>query len=75
VISPYYHRNRKGEEGYLEKDPAGIKYTGNITATVESGCPLGVHEGTLNNVHLVFLHNADIFPFPYNDTNPAQTMR
>jgi hypothetical protein len=27
VISPYYERNRKGETGYLEKDPAGITYT------------------------------------------------
>jgi hypothetical protein len=27
VISPYYDRNRKGETGYLEKDPAGIRYT------------------------------------------------
>ena len=30
VISPYYERNRKGETGYLAKDPAGINYMENI---------------------------------------------
>lgn len=58
VISPYYHRNRKGEEGYLSKDPAGINYTFNVSATVESGYTLGVHEGVVNDVKLAFLHNA-----------------
>ena len=31
VISPYYERNRKGETGYLAKDPAGINYVENIS--------------------------------------------
>lgn len=30
VISPYYDRNRRGETGYLSKDPAGIAYVDNI---------------------------------------------
>jgi hypothetical protein len=30
VISPYYDKNRKGETGYLAKDPAGIHYLQNI---------------------------------------------
>lgn len=30
VISPYYDRNRRGQTGYLEKDPAGIAYVDNI---------------------------------------------
>ncbi len=30
VISPYYDRNRRGQTGYLEKDPAGITYVDNI---------------------------------------------
>ena len=30
VISPYYDRNRRGETGYLSKDPAGIVYVDNI---------------------------------------------
>ena len=29
VISPYYERNRKGETGYLSRDPAGIHYRDN----------------------------------------------
>jgi len=43
VISPYYERNRKGETGYLAKDPAGINYTGNITVLIGGGTVLGVH--------------------------------
>lgn len=34
VISPYYERNRKGQTGYLAKDPAGIHYKQNITVQV-----------------------------------------
>ena len=30
VISPYYERNRKGETGYLARDPAGISYKFNV---------------------------------------------
>lgn len=67
VISPYYERNRKGETGYLARDPAGITYKENINITVANGGVLGVHEGMVNGVHVVFLHNADIFPVPYAD--------
>jgi starch synthase len=45
VISPYYERNRKGETGYLAKDPAGIFYKENITVTLDKQYILGVHEG------------------------------
>lgn len=75
MISPYYDRNRKGETGYLEKDPAGIQYKENIVASVEGGCPLGVHEGFVNNVRVIFLHNSEIFPSPYNDCTAADCMR
>ena len=34
VISPYYERNRKGETGYLAKDPAGIIYKDNFTVNL-----------------------------------------
>ncbi len=30
VATPYYEKNKKGEIGYLSKDPAGFKYIGNI---------------------------------------------
>ncbi len=36
VISPYYERNRKGETGYLAKDPAGIDYKENITVSLNA---------------------------------------
>lgn len=58
VISPYYERNKKGETGYLARDPAGIKYWRNLNVQVETTYALGIHEGELNGVHLIFLHNA-----------------
>lgn len=75
VISPYYERNRKGETGYLARDPAGITYTGNIDVTVGSGITLGVHEGVVSGVKVIFLHNGEIFPSPYPDLGPADIMR
>lgn len=35
------------------------------------GFTLGVHEGTVDGVRQVFLHNGDIFPSPYPDAQPA----
>lgn len=34
IISPYYEKNKKGESGYLAKDPIGIKHIGNIDVTL-----------------------------------------
>lgn len=67
VISPYYEKNRKGETGYLAKDPAGIEYKENITVTLNTQYILGVHEGEVNGVKVIFLHNSDIFPATYGD--------
>jgi len=70
VISPYYERNRKGETGYLARDPAGIHYKDNLHVGIGSGFTLGVHEGIVQGVKLVFLHNGDIFPSAYPDALP-----
>lgn len=67
VISPYYERNRKGETGYLAKDPAGITYKDNINISLSCGGVLGVHEGVVNGVKVIFLHNSEIFPTPYSE--------
>lgn len=56
VISPYYDRNRKGATGYLATDPAGIDYVDNIHVQLDTLYTLGVHEGTVNGVRVVFLH-------------------
>jgi starch synthase len=74
VISPYYERNRKGETGYLARDPAGINYTGNIKVSIGAGTTIGVHEGVVSGVKVIFLHNSEIFPAPYNDATPAEIM-
>ena len=66
VISPYYERNRKGQTGYLAQDPAGIRFVSNLDIQVGNNrVTLGVHEGVVRDVKVVFLHNADIFPSPY----------
>ena len=75
VISPYYDRNRKGVTGYLAKDPAGFEYIDNISVQVDCKISLGVHEGSVGGVKLVFLHHAEIFPKPYPDLKPSDAVR
>lgn len=75
VISPYYERNRKGETGYLGRDPAGIVYKDNFTVNLNYSYSLGVHEGLVNGVKLAFLHNAEIFPSAYADCTPIDMTR
>jgi starch synthase len=75
VISPYYEKNRKGETGYLAKDPAGIEYKENIEVTLNAKYTLGVHEGQVQGVKVIFLHNSEIFPVPYPDLSCAEVVR
>ena len=76
MISPYYAKNRKGETDYLAKDP--IKIVHKLNFEVWSGgfkYVIGVHEGTANGVQYYFLHNPEIFPYPYPDGDAAYTLR
>lgn len=75
VISPYYERNRKGETGYLARDPAGITYKENIHVQLNVRYTLGVHEGEVSGVKVIFLHNSDCFPSPYADMGPSDVVR
>ena len=76
VISPYYDRNRKGETGYLAKDPAGFAYSRNITVKAGNATfTLGVHCGVVNKVKLAFLHHAELYPFAYPDGNASVILR
>jgi starch synthase len=75
VISPYYEKNRKGETGYLAKDPAGIEYKENIKITLNKEYTLGVHEGEVHGVKVIFLHHSEIFPIPYPDANCLETVK
>ena len=36
---------------------------------------LGVHEGTVDGVKVVFLHNSEVFPVPYPDADAEMTTR
>lgn len=75
VISPYYERNRKGKTGYLASDPAGIKHVGNIQVNTGGQIvTLGVHEGYERGVRVVFLHNGEVFPAPYQSSGAGQVV-
>jgi glycogen synthase len=67
VISPYYERNRKGETGYLSKDPVGFKHIGNIDVVLDQKYNFGIHFGVCHGVKLYFIHNHEIFPSPYSE--------
>ena len=76
IIAVYYDKNRKGETGYLAKDPAGFSYKKNITVkTAGTSYTLGVHSGVVGGVKLAFLHNSELYPSPYPDWNAAMTLR
>ena len=66
VITPYYNVNRKGEAGYLAKDPASFSHVKNIHIGVAKELhTIGVHRPVINNVKLVFLHNFTLFSIAY----------
>ena len=74
VISPFYDKNKKGTTDYLKAD--GIHYKRNIKTMVgEDVVDIGLHEGYVNGVRLVFLHNAMYFPSPYPNTTSCETLR
>ena len=77
VVSPYYDRNRKGEIGYLSRDPAGINHTFNVEVKNVGGknFVVGIHQGVVNNVKVIFLHNSEIFPLAYADLHPAEAIQ
>ena len=56
LITPYYHRNKKGETGYILSD--GFKHIRNIEIWMQGEkVILGVFEGVFNGVRLFWLHN------------------
>ena len=76
MISPYYNQNRKGISNYLSNDPFNIHYIRNLTINLDEKYEFGVHYGTGNGgIKYYFLHNANLFPRPYPDFGPAQTVR
>ncbi len=65
VVAPFYNLDRKGRGDYLRPD--GILYSGRNVGVSVGGAwtEFGVHEGRVNGVRLLFLHNAQVFPRPY----------
>lgn len=76
LIAVYYERNRKGETGYLSRDPAGFKHVKNVKVNVaDTWFELGIHSAIVNKVNIIFLHHADLFPSPYPDWGAAATVK
>lgn len=74
VISPYYNRNRRGEHGYLAAD--GIHWVQNIHTWVGAErVEVGIHEGWINGVHLLFMHNIHYFPHIYPSGSPQYQLK
>ena len=74
VISPYYDQNRKGKTNYLAQD--GIHWTQNVSVTVDGeSIQVGVHEGRVKGVRVVFLHQAKVFPCVYPPGNASSQVR
>eukprot|EP00026_Physarum_polycephalum_P000294 Phypoly_transcript_00294.p1 GENE.Phypoly_transcript_00294~~Phypoly_transcript_00294.p1 ORF type:complete len:1701 (-),score=242.89 Phypoly_transcript_00294:112-5214(-) len=74
VISPYYNRNRRGEHGYLAAD--GIHWVQNIHTWVGAErVEVGIHEGWINGVHVLFLHNIHYFPHIYPTGSPQYQLK
>eukprot|EP00274_Cyanoptyche_gloeocystis_P007383 CAMPEP_0196653188 /NCGR_PEP_ID=MMETSP1086-20130531/2781_1 /TAXON_ID=77921 /ORGANISM="Cyanoptyche gloeocystis , Strain SAG4.97" /LENGTH=643 /DNA_ID=CAMNT_0041984253 /DNA_START=70 /DNA_END=2002 /DNA_ORIENTATION=- len=64
VISPYYNKNTKGESGYLAKD--NINYSFNVKLWIgEQNVEVGVHEGVVDGVKVLFMHHGEFFPAVY----------
>jgi starch synthase len=74
-VSPFYHLNRKGQGDYLRAD--GIHYSGRNVAVWVGGerIEVGVHEGVVAGVRLLFLHSALVFPRPYPPHDAWQQTR
>ena len=76
MISPYYNQNRKGISNYLSNDPFNIHYIRNVSINLDARYEFGVHYGTGNGgIKYYFLHNANLFPRPYPDFTPVETLR
>lgn len=74
IITPYYHKNKKGETGYILPD--GFKHLKNIDIWVDSvKITIGVFEGTYNRVKIYWLHHETYFPTAYCGEDAAYVMR
>jgi hypothetical protein len=74
VISPFYDRNKKGKTDYLRAD--GVHWEQNIRTVVGNDVvEVGLHEGYVNGVRLIFLHNPMYLPSPYPDNTSRERLR
>ena len=75
VISPYYYQNRKGITNYLSEDPFNFKKIMTIEVNLDMKYSFDVYHGKGNNINYYFLFNEKIFPKPYPNFNPKDTVK
>ncbi|CAK79065.1 unnamed protein product (macronuclear) [Paramecium tetraurelia] len=74
LITPYYHRNKKGETGYILSD--GFQHIRNIEIWLQGEkIIMGVFEGVFNGVRLFWLHNEQYFPSAYAGEDASYVMK
>ena len=75
IISPYYYLNRKGISNYLSEDPFNFRKIKTINFNLDINYSFDVYHGKGNNINYYFLFNEKIFPKPYPDFNPTDTLK
>ena len=75
IISPYYYQNRNGISNYLLEDPIHFKKIKTISIKLETDYSFEVYHGKENNINYYFLFNKKIFPKPYPNLSPIDTVK
>ena len=75
IISPYYYKNRKGFTNYLSQDDFNFKKIKTININLDTNYSLDVYHGKGNNIDYYFLFNEKIFPKPYPNFSPIDTVK
>ena len=75
IVTPYYHRNRKGQVDYLLDDVCGFIQINDFEVKIDKSYKFEVYFGKVNGVKLYFIHNEEVFPAPYADGDFQFTLR
>ena len=75
IISPYYYLNSKGISNYLSEDPFNFRKIKTININLDINYSFDVYFGKGNNIDYYFLFNEKIFPKPYPDFSPTDTLK
>ena len=75
IVTPYYHKNRKGQVDYLLDDASGFIHLNDFEVKIDKSYKFEIYFGKVNGVKLYFMHNEEVFPSPYADGDFQFTLR